>query len=154
MFKVLLTFFLDNTCRNVSRGPECCSPYHTRHNMRPHKMVDTNVKIVVTICLFLSSLVFRRKLLSVIKHHYNPLPDIYLGTTPFLFASFFQSSVVSHKALFGLRVDFSFFLFLFSFRISHVTWSMLHVIYFPGTFASKTYVEVLGMNMIELPLLL
>lgn len=89
--EVLLTFSLDNGCRNGIRGPQCCYLYHTRHNLRPHEIVDTIVKIVAIVCLFLSSLALSRKLLSVIKRHYNPLPDIYLGTTPFLFSSLFQS---------------------------------------------------------------
>lgn len=49
--------------------------------------VRTIVKIVAIVCLSLCSPVFSRKLLSVIKSHYNPLPDIYLGTTPFLVSS-------------------------------------------------------------------
>lgn len=53
--------------------------------------VETIVKMVAIVCLFLSSRVFSWKFLSVIKRHYNPLPDMYLGTTPFLFSSLFQA---------------------------------------------------------------
>lgn len=93
--KVLQTFSLDNGCRNGSEGPQRSYLYHIRHNLRPHKMVGTVVKIVVIVCLFPSFRVFSRKLSSVIKPHYNPLPDIYLGTTPFLFCSLFQSKDLS-----------------------------------------------------------
>lgn len=74
--------------------------------------VDKIVKIVVIVCLFLSSRVFSRKFLSVIKRHYNPLPDIYLGTTPFLFSSLCQSwdySYVPPRHCLGWEWIFLFF---------------------------------------------
>lgn len=59
--------------------------------LRPQKILEALIKIVAIVCLFPSFLEFSRKLPSVIKHHYHPLTDIYLETTPFLFSSRCQS---------------------------------------------------------------
>jgi hypothetical protein len=80
--QTVLTFSVGRFSRNGSRRLIACHLYH----VTPTKAeADIVVMIVVINGLFLLFSVFSRKVSSVIKPHYDPLTDIYLGPLPFSF---------------------------------------------------------------------